>query len=138
MGRLSPRVLAAVFLAGCALTKPIELETLPRYQAPPLPDLIHTEPVGVVAGDVVPFDGWVIKETDWQRTKDELRGTRDALAAAYREIDRITWAAQRVDYEKTEALKACLKDKPQTLAAGAALGFSVCAGAGWAIEANRD
>lgn len=137
MGRLSPWVLA-VLLAGCALTTPIELDTLPRYEAPALPDLISTEPAGVVAGDVVPFDGWVIKESDWQRTKDELRSTRAALAAAYREIDRITWAAQRVDYEKTEALKACLKDKPQTFAAGAATGFGVCAAAGWGIEASRD
>ncbi len=143
MGRLSPQVLASAallvaLLNGCALTRPIEFEALPRYEAPPLPAIIDVEPAPVVAGDVVPFDGWVVTEPDWQRMKDQSRDLVRALAKAYQEIDRVTWYAQRVDHEKTEALKACLRDKPQTFAAGAATGFAACAAAGWAVEAERE
>lgn len=118
------------------LIDPIPWEEAARYVPKPLEDVV-TDRAPALAGDPVPFDGWVLGGKSFSRVVESYEDTSRALKACYlwREQDRVF--ADRIHASTVEGLRACRNSKPRDFAAGAAIGFAGCAGVGWAVESAR-
>jgi hypothetical protein len=68
-------------LAACqtAVLRPLNWGVIPSYSQMEAPALFDTQPLGVIAGDAVPFDGFVVSTSDWRTFVGEYRRLQEAL-----------------------------------------------------------
>lgn len=122
MGRLAS-LLLALLLAGChSPVRGVEWQPIPVYSVPDPRTIVAVEPVPVLAGDVVPWDGFVIHAEDLRRLVAELRGAGDAYEALLRilALDRDEADASLRDC--AELLTTCRRNQPRLFAAGVGVG----------------
>jgi len=74
-------LLVVMTLGACqaAVLRPLNWTTIPQYNAVAPPELLSTEPVGLIAGDSVPFDGFLVATSDWRTLVHEHQRLQEAL-----------------------------------------------------------
>lgn len=74
-------VLAALSLS-CqpASLRPLAWGQMPAYNQVAAPDLLEHSPVGVLAGDTVPFDGFVVPRDEWRVLIAEYGRLQEAIS----------------------------------------------------------
>lgn len=129
-------VLALTGAGRHRLIDPIPWEDVARYEPEDLRDVVKDR-AKVLAGDPVPFDGWLLAGQGFARSVEAYEDASRALVACYRWRDEDRRFADRIHAATVEGLKTCRASKPRDFAAGAAVGFGACAGVGWAVEGAR-
>ena len=78
-GVLSVGLLLLLVSCQPAVLRPLGWTGIPEYNTLPTPQLFNTEPAGLIAGDLVPFDGFLIATQDWRRITQEYTRLQEAL-----------------------------------------------------------
>lgn len=116
-------------LFGCAtiLTRPMEWPPLSDFTPPLLREIFSQDPVKVIAGKEVPFDGFLLTGPDFQQWKKRDQRLIDEIADL--KLQGITDRdyATRLHLAVSSALKQCRKNQPQVFAAGVGAGAGGCA-----------
>jgi hypothetical protein len=131
-------LVALVLVVGCAkpVLRPLAWEPWTSYEPPAVASLVGTDPAPLLAGDVAPWDGVLLRADDLNALVDE----RDRLVAA---LDALTKGrgqdrayADEALVACTQAVEVCRGNQPRTFLAGVGSGLGVCGAAAAAAVAG--
>lgn len=118
------------------LIDPIPWVEVTAYESDDLRDIVQAR-AKVVAGDPVPFDGWVLSGQDFARLVAAYEDLAAQLSATEEARRRDRYLADEIHASTVDGLKTCRANRPKDFVAGAGVGFAGCAAVGWAVSEGR-